>query len=259
MKWRHNSPDSLPPNSLSPDALSLHKMEITSQPYTRAARETNHATLKTQNSPPNSLVPPTDYSDSSGQCDGCSRRLHRDDHQPPHQHVPRQGEAVQVDPIKPKLKPPGTKRLQQSATHCFQLLLSNSTCARYNKDMKRTDQNWMAAPSHRHGGTVQVDPIRPTLKPLGTTHLKLKHNEVLFKFAFKFNLRRYSTAAPAAAPRRATPSRGSPRSKCKARRPRTPPASATARGPCPTAGAYTRPLFSSTRAVSDIKYTLEPL
>jgi len=39
---------------------------------------------------------------------------------------------------------------------------------------------------------VQVDPIRPTLKLPGTKRLKLKHDEPLSNFYFKFNLRRYS-------------------------------------------------------------------
>ena len=44
-----------------------------------------------------------------------------------------QGGALQVDPIKPKLKPPGTKRLKlnydELLSISLQLLLSNSTCA----------------------------------------------------------------------------------------------------------------------------------
>jgi hypothetical protein len=43
---------------------------------------------------------------------------------------------------------------------------------------------------HR-GGAVQVDPIKPTSKSLGTKPLKLKHDELLSIFAFKFKLRRY--------------------------------------------------------------------
>jgi hypothetical protein len=38
---------------------------------------------------------------------------------------------------------------------------------------------------------VQVDPIKPKLKLPGTKHLKLKCDEPLSNFAFKFNLRRY--------------------------------------------------------------------
>ena len=39
---------------------------------------------------------------------------------------------------------------------------------------------------------MQVDPITPTLKAPGTKRLKLKHDESLSNFAFKFNLRRYA-------------------------------------------------------------------
>ena len=38
---------------------------------------------------------------------------------------------------------------------------------------------------------VQVDPIKRTLKAPGTQRLKLKHDEPLSSYAFRFNLRRY--------------------------------------------------------------------
>jgi len=41
---------------------------------------------------------------------------------------------------------------------------------------------------------VQVDPIKPKLKPPGTKRLNLKHGEPPSRFAFKFNLRGYSLA-----------------------------------------------------------------
>ena len=40
---------------------------------------------------------------------------------------------------------------------------------------------------------MQVDPIKPTLKVPGTKRLKLKYYEPLSSFAFKLNLRRYTT------------------------------------------------------------------
>jgi len=43
----------------------------------------------------------------------------------------------------------------------------------------------------RRGRAVQVDPIKPTLKAPGPERLKLKHEELLSKFGFKINLRRY--------------------------------------------------------------------
>ena len=39
---------------------------------------------------------------------------------------------------------------------------------------------------------MQVDPIKPTLKPPGTERLNLKCDILLLNFAFKFNLRRYN-------------------------------------------------------------------
>jgi len=48
------------------------------------------------------------------------------------------------------------------------------------------------------GRAVQVDPIKLTLKASGIKRLKLKHVKLLSRFAYKFNLRRYSlgTHAP---------------------------------------------------------------
>jgi hypothetical protein len=40
---------------------------------------------------------------------------------------------------------------------------------------------------------VQVDPIKPTLKPPGSERLKLKCDDPLPSFAFDFNVRRYIT------------------------------------------------------------------
>jgi len=45
----------------------------------------------------------------------------------------------------------------------------------------------------RHGRAVQVDPINPTLKAPVSKRLKVNFNIPLSSFAFKFNLRRYST------------------------------------------------------------------
>jgi hypothetical protein len=39
---------------------------------------------------------------------------------------------------------------------------------------------------------VQVDPFKPTLKAPETERLKLKCEELLSDYAFKFNLRRYT-------------------------------------------------------------------
>jgi hypothetical protein len=39
---------------------------------------------------------------------------------------------------------------------------------------------------------MQVDPIKPKLKPPGTKRLKLNYDEPLSTFAFDFKLRRYT-------------------------------------------------------------------
>jgi hypothetical protein len=44
-----------------------------------------------------------------------------------------------------------------------------------------------------HGKTVQLDPVRPTLKAPVTEHLTLESDKLLSNFGFKINLRRYTT------------------------------------------------------------------
>ena len=44
------------------------------------------------------------------------------------------------------------------------------------------------------GRAVQVDPMKPKLRPPGTKRLKLEYDGLPSDFAFKFNLRRYSWA-----------------------------------------------------------------
>ena len=41
------------------------------------------------------------------------------------------------------------------------------------------------------GRVVQVDPMKPKLKPPGTKRLKLEYDGLLSNFGFKFSLRRY--------------------------------------------------------------------
>ena len=72
---------------------------------------------------------------------------------------------------------------------------------------------------------MQVDPIKPTLKSPETKYLKLNCDEPLSSFGFNFNLRRYiEESAGGDACRDAV---------------------MDAHDTC-SAGAYTRPLFSST-------------
>ena len=46
---------------------------------------------------------------------------------------------------------------------------------------------------------MQVEPIKPSLKALGTKRLKLKSDESPSNFAFKFNLRRFTKSVPVGA------------------------------------------------------------
>jgi hypothetical protein len=41
------------------------------------------------------------------------------------------------------------------------------------------------------GRVVQIDPMKAALKALGSVRLKLRCDETLSNFGFKFNLRRY--------------------------------------------------------------------
>jgi len=58
--------------------------------------------------------------------------------------------------------------------------------------VRRTLEGFRVCGSDHPGGAVQIDTIKPMLKPPGTKRLKLNHNKVLSNFAFKFNLRRYT-------------------------------------------------------------------
>ena len=50
---------------------------------------------------------------------------------------------MHVDPFKPKLKAPGTKRLKLNTMFCFQDLLLNSTCAATRR------RRWLTATTRR--------------------------------------------------------------------------------------------------------------
>ena len=111
----------------------------------------------------------------------------------PHgQDEPHHGKAVQVEPMKPKLKPPGTKRLKLK---CDSLTILLQFCFQFQLAPLRH-----GAPQHRvgrragqhhqaHGQAVQVDPITPTLKAPGITRLKLKYDKLLADVDFNFILR----------------------------------------------------------------------
>jgi hypothetical protein len=68
---------------------------------------------------------------------------------------------VQVDPIKPELKLPGTKRLKLK---CDESLTNFA----FKFELRRSVVGLRRPIPHARGRTVQVDPIKPTLKPTGT-------------------------------------------------------------------------------------------
>jgi hypothetical protein len=99
--------------------------------------------------------------------------------------------AVQVDRDKPKLKLPRTKRLklkcdQTAFKFCFQF------------ELAPLHPGGVSAAAHSGGGqlgrTVQVDPMKPTLKAPVSMLLKLRYDGPVSSFAFKFNLRRHNSA-----------------------------------------------------------------
>jgi hypothetical protein len=96
-----------------------------------------------------------------------------------------------------------------------------------------------AAPAR--GRAVQVDPIKPEFKPPGTTRLKLKCDDPLSNFAFKINLRRYTVALAAPQPTMLIDDWILVQSSCAD----TAELLSDVRREL-EAGAYTRPLFSST-------------
>ena len=91
---------------------------------------------------------------------------------------------------------------------------------------------------------MQVDPIKHTLKPPETQRLTQKYDGPLSSFAFNFNLRHYNKEGRY----------GLSLSYIKdfVEKGQTDPVD----GQLLEVGAYTRPLYSSTRAVSDTNYTL---
>ena len=80
--------------------------------------------------------------------------------------------------------------------NCFQFWFNFAfklNLRRYNQD-HHTER--VAQRVHRRvarqGGPVQVDPIKPTLNAPTNERLKLKCDDLLSSFPFKFNLRRYT-------------------------------------------------------------------
>jgi hypothetical protein len=101
--------------------------------------------------------------------------------------------------MNPTLKAPGTNCLKLKHAVLLSGFAFKFNLRRYNKVvMARAGDGACVAP---HGRAVQVDPIKPTLKALGTKRLKVKCDKLLSTLAFKFSLRRYTTAGSRASAR----------------------------------------------------------
>ena len=73
---------------------------------------------------------------------------------------------MKVGPIKPKVIPPGTTRWKLKTD----TLLSNPA---FKSNLRRYAEASLRNAFVDHGMAVQVDPIKPTLKPPGTKRFKL--------------------------------------------------------------------------------------
>jgi hypothetical protein len=97
------------------------------------------------------------------------------------------GEALQLQPMKLKLKAPGSPGTKRFTLICDFLLSSfafNINSRRYSTGSCRRRRRWWSArrapaPGPSRGWAVQLDPIKPTLKPPETKRLKLKYIELL--------------------------------------------------------------------------------
>jgi hypothetical protein len=112
---------------------------------------------------------------------------------------------MQVDPIKPALKAPGTKRLKLEYDGPVSKFAFKISLPPYNKDKTVTVSgvvtgldklpivsNGVVTGYKTQGKAVQVEPMRSKLKAHGTERLKLSCDKLLSTVAFKFSLRRYT-------------------------------------------------------------------
>jgi len=98
--------------------------------------------------------------------------------------VGHRGRAMHVDPIKPKLKAPGSKCLQLK----YDIPLSTSAF-KFNLRRYIVEAGGQVVPEV---GRCSLPPIKSTLKAPETKRWKLKCDVPLSNFAFNFNLRRYT-------------------------------------------------------------------
>ena len=100
------------------------------------------------------------------------------------------GRAVQVDPMKPTMKAPGAKRLKLNSYEMHSNFAFNFNLRPYSLE----DGFRSPAEYDELGRVVQADPVKPTFEAPGYERSKLKCDDLLSSFAFKFNWRRYSWA-----------------------------------------------------------------
>ena len=113
------------------------------------------------------------------------------------------GRAVQVDPMNPKLKAPGSKPLILKYDGPLSNRAFNFSLRRYNMVYSALlDPIQLAASASssipcewRLVRRCRLTLSKPTLNAPGSMLLKLKYDGPLSKFAFKSNLRRYSLLA----------------------------------------------------------------
>jgi len=99
---------------------------------------------------------------------------------------------VQVGPIQPTLKAPGIKRLKLLYVGPLLKYGFKIKLRRYIQEDTTGRCSELAEEVAAQGWAVQVDPIKPMLKPPKTKRLKLQCDILLPTSAFKVNLRRYS-------------------------------------------------------------------
>ena len=100
---------------------------------------------------------------------------------------------MHVEPMKLMLKAPGTKRLNLKYDEPPSKIAFKINLRRYCEGPEPRAGGLLRV-GDLPGWAVQIDPIKPMLKPPGTKRLKLNCDVLLSTFAFKLYLRRYIQA-----------------------------------------------------------------